>query len=269
VLAAVTEFVGDGPYFSNGDFFEGVEANLNGHWATDKNLKTGDPRNLVKDVKRHLKPIGNHTYYYDSCTGDQHWTTDPNDPASLKSACDSKVLARFLLAVEEGVFLGTNGWDPDYEKPLGDPLGPAVFTTAETDTNGAVVSPATLHRNFTSGTYVLFTYNAKGNDGSGVIWWEGKPPTPAPPTPAPIACGSAHSSFLVDTTYAEDDIAVSTETSATDCCAACAKKGSACLEWSFHPKSTPNQGSNACHLHGKSAVQKEKKGVTSGVMVAR
>lgn len=30
VLKAATEYVGAGPYFSNGDFFEGVEANLNG-----------------------------------------------------------------------------------------------------------------------------------------------------------------------------------------------------------------------------------------------
>ena len=26
------------------------------------------------------------------------------------------------------MILGTEGWDPDYGKPLGDPLGPAVFT---------------------------------------------------------------------------------------------------------------------------------------------
>jgi hypothetical protein len=107
-LAAATKYVGDGPYFANGDFFEGVESNLNGHWATDKNLKSGDPRKLIADVQKHLE---NHTYYYDSCTHDQKWTTDPNDPASLASACSAKTLARFLLAVEKGVFLGTNGWD--------------------------------------------------------------------------------------------------------------------------------------------------------------
>ena len=33
-------------------------------------------------------------------------------------------LARFLLGVEEGCILGTEGWDASYAHPLGDPLGP-------------------------------------------------------------------------------------------------------------------------------------------------
>lgn len=32
-LAAVTSFVGVGPYFANGDEFEGVTSNFNGHWG--------------------------------------------------------------------------------------------------------------------------------------------------------------------------------------------------------------------------------------------
>ena len=53
-LAAATKLVGNGPYFSNGDLFEGVRADLNGHWSTDHDLKSGDPRKLIKDVVDHL-----------------------------------------------------------------------------------------------------------------------------------------------------------------------------------------------------------------------
>ena len=38
--------------------------------------------------------------------GDQHWTVDPNWPASQQSNCTGDCHARFLLAVEEGVMLG-------------------------------------------------------------------------------------------------------------------------------------------------------------------
>lgn len=33
MLAAVTSYVGVGPYFANGDEFEGVASNFNGHWG--------------------------------------------------------------------------------------------------------------------------------------------------------------------------------------------------------------------------------------------
>ena len=206
-LAAATAYVGAGPYFSNTNGnnggFEGVGSNLNGHWKSDSNIKTGDPRAGIKEVADHL---ANHTYFYMSCTGDQHWTTDPNDPASLQSACSDQMLARFLLSVEPGCFLGTNGWDPAYERPLGDPLAPAAYAPARGG------SPATLNRSFASGTYVTFTYNAKGTDGTGVIFWGGSPPpTPVPPTPVPtISCGGGtNSTLLADTTYRSHDVAPS------------------------------------------------------------
>ena len=107
----------------------------------------------------------------------QKWNeTDPNDPSSLLSACSDQSLARFLLAVERGAFFGTNGWSPAYERPLGDPLGPAVYTAAQAAANGTLIAPATMHRNFSSGTFVLFTYDASGKNGSGEVWWGGTRP---------------------------------------------------------------------------------------------
>ena len=216
-------------------------------------IKTGDPRAGIKEVADHL---ANHTYFYMSCTGDQHWTTDPNDPASLQSACSDQMLARFLLSVEPGCFLGTNGWDPAYERPLGDPLAPAAYAPARGG------SPATLKRSFASGTYVTFTYNAKGTDGTGDIFWGGSPPpTPVPPTPVPtISCGGGtNSTLLADTTYRSDDVAPSLLLkTAKECCAACVAD-TACLMWAFH-----GGGSSDCHLHGAKSVQKGQKGTTSG-----
>ena len=115
--------------------------------------------------------------------GDQHWTVDPNWPASQQSNCTGDCHARFLLAVEQGVMLGAQvrknkacsrchvilytllalgiehlprqardkghtqgkalkkdsqkrtfflaqGWDDAYDKPLGNPLGPATYNAA-------------------------------------------------------------------------------------------------------------------------------------------
>jgi len=252
-LKLATEHVGSGPYFSNGDSFEGIRANLNGHWGRDKDLFTGDPRDIIADVKLHLKApygTGNHTYFYMSCTGDQHWTTNPNDPDSLKSACDDQVLGRFLLAVEPGCFLGTNGWNSAYERPLGNPHGPAVYTAG---------SPSTLHRNFSSGTYVVFTYKGK-NDGSSIIYWGGRQPPPPPPPPPPVECGGVKSSILFDTTFAQDDVVKhSTQPSADACCDACSKE-TACAKWAWHSEQKD------CHLHSQKASIKSQKGTTSGVL---
>lgn len=253
-LKAATEYVGKGPYFSNGNEFEGVMSNLNGHWGGDRGLKSGDPRDNIKDVNDHLV---NHSYFYMSCTGDQHWTTDPNDPKSLVSACNDQALGRFLLAVEEGCFFGTNGWDPDYAKPLGDPTGPAVYTPASGD------MPATLHRNFSSGTYIIFTYSKTGKDGTSEIFWEGKPPPPPPPPSPPVViqCGSCGSTLLNDTTFASDDIAPKIVTnSALACCNKCTTNPE-CVQWAWHGTSD-----QTCHLHGKKSTLKQQTGTVAGVM---
>ena len=46
--------------------------------------------------------------------------------------------------------LGAEGWSEDYDKPLGNPLGPAKYVAG---------TPATMTRSFSTGTKVLFTYN--------------------------------------------------------------------------------------------------------------
>ena len=76
-LAAATAYVGAGPYYceGSGGLFEGVSANLNGHYINWGPLTAGDPRDMVADVKSHLQ---NHRYMYMSCTHDQSWTKDPD-----------------------------------------------------------------------------------------------------------------------------------------------------------------------------------------------
>lgn len=78
-----------------------------------------------------------------------------SDPSIIQSVCKKNTVAVFLLAVERGAVIGCNGWDEQFEKPLGDPLGPARV-------EGDVVS-----RNFTSGTWV--SYNAGTNEAN--IHW--------------------------------------------------------------------------------------------------
>lgn len=53
-------------------------------------------------------------------------TADTSDPEMVKSECSDYQVATFLLAWEEGCFLVCNGWSDDFERPVGEPLGPAV-----------------------------------------------------------------------------------------------------------------------------------------------
>eukprot|EP00040_Diaphanoeca_grandis_P030592 m.181039 g.181039 ORF g.181039 m.181039 type:complete len:480 (+) comp32048_c0_seq1:128-1567(+) len=259
MIEAVNSFLGDGPWFGNGNTFENQSSNFNGAWQNEATVRHGDPRELIQFVADHLV---NHTYVYVSCTDDQKWHINPQNPTSLLSQCDDLVLARFLLAVEKGAILGTNGWDEAYDRPLGDPLGPATYTARVDDAGTA--APAMLHRNFSSGTYVVFTYNDKGTDGIGEIFWNGKPPappTPPPPTPpAPtITCGAYHSSQMNDTTFARDDVTHFIKTrSAMACCEACGGD-SKCVAWAYHYDTE-------CHLHGRTAESTPEVGTVAGVM---
>jgi hypothetical protein len=177
-----------------------VGSNLQGKWGGTSALTRngGDPRDFVQQVQECLST---HAYCFFNTQGDQHWTVDPNDPSSLQSKCSEDCLARFLLGVEKGCILGTEGWDAAYDKPLGDPLGAAQFKAKSAS------APATLTRSFQSGTKVVFTYQ-DGVDpegkmrGSGEVWWGGvKPPLPPPPPPPP-SIGSCASSVLAGTTFA-------------------------------------------------------------------
>eukprot|EP00117_Sycon_ciliatum_P018322 scpid73187/ scgid16979/ len=90
-------------------------------------------------------------YLFFSC-GDDHRQTDGNDTSSH---CSPEDVALFLLVVEKGMFLGTNGWSDEFSNPLGNPLGNATEA-------GKVWS-----RKFSSGTSV--TYDEKG--GKAEIHW--------------------------------------------------------------------------------------------------
>lgn len=154
VLSNVTALVGDGFYLANGDDFDGVGSNFKGL----KKWVDADPRDNIAWVAQQRSK---HAYLW--FTGpDQHWSTDPNSPKALEGSCTGDCLARFLLAVEEGCILSANGWADEYDYPLGNPTGPAVFDKAA----------GTLTRSFESGTKVVFTYsNVKKGEGSGVITW--------------------------------------------------------------------------------------------------
>ena len=253
-----------------------MQTNFYGSWNTDSMLHAGDPRDLAAWVKGE-NCLGNHTYCYLSATNDQHWTEDPNDPSSLVTDCDDQCLGRFLLAVEEGVFLGTNGWDEQYYYPLGNPLGDAVYTAATKN------APATLVRKFESGTYVTFTYTKsvthRGIDGTSIIYWEGRSPVPTPPpspspspSPSPpgppLVCGSFDSSQLPNTTFAGHDVGDPImKLTIAECCSACAVHP-ACIQWSQHGANpgNPNRGRQGCHLHGNQSFTKYQEGTVSGVL---
>merc|ERR1712039_249139 len=44
------------------------------------------------------------------------------------STCSDFLIASFLLALEEGCFLACYGWSSDFDRPLGDPEGPAIIS---------------------------------------------------------------------------------------------------------------------------------------------
>ena len=62
----------------------------------------------------------------------------------------------------QGVFLGANGWHPDYDRALGAPLAPATNATGSN-------SERLLVRNFDSGTNVTWDLDK----GTGIIYWYG------------------------------------------------------------------------------------------------
>ena len=182
--------------------------------------------------------------------------------------CIGDCHARFLLAVEEGVFLGTNGYVDDYDRSLGDPKGPAVFNA------GSGNAMPTLTREFgDKGTKVVFTYDsAKAIDGKGVIFWNGVAPTPTPPPTKPpppagktITCGAKQSVEYTSSTYALNDVLVAKDIAdAQTCCTTCSTVKDA-TKWAWHTKAQGNYGANACHCHGASAVMKAASGDTAGV----
>ena len=77
------------------------------------------PLKLQQQINKTLsKKHAKFTYAYLK-TDDQKTDHDPNNTTS---ACSDDLLAAFLLAVEERVFLGCNGWDDRFARPLGNPV---------------------------------------------------------------------------------------------------------------------------------------------------
>lgn len=109
--------------------------------------KDKTPMKLAEDVRNSLTT---HKYCYihmvDLIGGDCNTT---------KPTCTTDDIALFLLAVEKGAILGCNGWDDQFSKPLGEPLGPA------TENGGQV------ERHFKSGTYVTWDLAKK----TGKVFW--------------------------------------------------------------------------------------------------
>ena len=114
-------------------------------------IKDGSPLQLANEIKQALNTS---RYVYVQT----HDLMD-GDCTSVQSLCSEQQLAAFLLAVEQGAILGCDGWDEQFSKPLGDPLGPAVK-------NGDM-----LERHFKSGTYVTWDLS---NDQSKIVWADSK-----------------------------------------------------------------------------------------------
>lgn len=175
VLEQALSIVGDGPYYQNGGNYSSSGdpegPGIVGTLAGGPHHKPGgpplDPRDEIDAVQAALKL---HKYLRLG-GGDQFWDTNPNDPANLGGSCLGDCHARFLLLWEPGVCMGSSGYDPIYDRPLGNPSGPAIFSPTH----------KTLSREFASGTKVVFTYSDVATGaGTGVICWGGACPPPPP-----------------------------------------------------------------------------------------
>ena len=110
-------------------------------------LESISPLNFAQDIQTGLS-----TYKY--CYVQ---TTDliNGDCTNTTSSCSEDQIAMFLLGVERGAILGCNGWDEQFSKPLGDPIGPAVQKGDQAE------------RHFKSGTYATWNLASK----SGKVFW--------------------------------------------------------------------------------------------------
>jgi len=113
------------------------------------------------------------------CCRNYHGT---NDPCSWENVQNG--LAAFLIGAGENAFFACGDsfemgpwikWFPEYDKPLGRPLG-----------DGVKGKDGVWTRSFESGTTVRFTPGIPHKkDGIGKITWGSSPPTPPSPSPTP------------------------------------------------------------------------------------
>jgi hypothetical protein len=128
---------------------------------------SGDPDVMLKAVAQHRNSSGYPFLIFVS--GYSNLARAADDVAST---CTQDEIAAFMLVLEAGCYLTCQGWDRQFEYPLGAPLG------AATTTHGV------MRRKFTSGTEVQYALATK----VATIHWAGHPsppPTPPPPSPMP------------------------------------------------------------------------------------
>ena len=173
-----------------------VKVNLVGRWAVWRSggcdygkpggcggLSQKEVFGTMARVKMYREECG-FKYIFIGCgdhSNNAHWHNSTADPDDVDTDCSPNHIALFMLMVEEGMMIGANGWSEDYDKPLGNPLGPATNVTGPTGSTTA------LTRSFASGTKVTFDLET----GMGHIAWapsalksdDSTPPPPPAPTP--------------------------------------------------------------------------------------
>ena len=187
--------------------------------------------------------------------GDQKSTHDPHDVASV---CSNDDIALFMLAVQPGAFLGCNGWDPRFAKPLGTPKGPMVRA-----------ADGTYSRNFMSGTTVTWDSRLEGPKGR--IHWAGDPPGPSPPLappppppppPPPLPPTKTCPDPASDCSWPHANVGRKPVNSWGECCAVCSSS-KACAKWVFH-SGEASAAPGTCTLHGAHANGPNRLGPGSG-----
>jgi hypothetical protein len=122
-----------------------ITSTSNGTMRFIGSISRSNVKALLSTVKDALADEG--SVYLASTDQHSDW-----DPTNTTSQCTDEQLAKFMLVVEEGAFVGCNGNDARFDLPLGNPTGPAVEKPASHWT-----------RSFSSGTQVWYdesTHNA-------------------------------------------------------------------------------------------------------------
>eukprot|EP00040_Diaphanoeca_grandis_P009453 m.48910 g.48910 ORF g.48910 m.48910 type:complete len:414 (-) comp20888_c0_seq1:86-1327(-) len=133
-------------------FTIGVQPNPNG--GNMAVIKLGAPFGNATSVIAVTKTVFANGYKYFLLLP-RAFSSPNRPPPATVSMCSDFEIATFLLALEEGMFIGCNGWSDDFEKRLGNPTGPAVTT------NGV------MRRTFESGTSVMWTV---GTQNVNITW---------------------------------------------------------------------------------------------------
>ena len=191
--------------------------------------------------------------------GDQKTSHDPHDVASV---CTNDDIALFMLAVEPGAFLGCNGWDPQFGKPLGTPKGPMVRN-----------ADGTYSRSFQSGTTVSWDPRLEGAKGR--IHWAGDPPGPSPPPsppPSPLPPTKTCPDPASDCSWPHANVGAKRVLGSwSECCDVCSSDHR-CAKWVFHSgevSSSAAEGAGTCVLHGAGATGPVRLGPGSGKVCGR